>query len=104
MDLKEIRDRISDIDTAMAGLFAERMKAAGEVARYKLERGLPIEDLERERQLIEEKSALIDDEETRDLYIRFLQTTMDISKSLQYRVMNGLKASCAEDSDQQERQ
>lgn len=97
MELKEIRNRIDVIDSAMAELFEKRMEAVADVAAYKSERGLAIEDLAREQQLIDEKSALIEDEEIRALYISFLRNLMDISKKRQHRLMYGLRVACAGD-------
>ena len=99
MELKEIRQKIDVIDTEMAKLFVSRMEAVNEVAAYKSERGLAIEDLAREKQLIEDKSMLIEDEEIRDLYISFLQSVMDISKKYQRRQMYGLRVACAGAAD-----
>lgn len=94
MDLKVIRDRIGAIDSEMAELFKQRMEAVKEVAQYKSERGLAIEDRERELKLIESKSELIEDEEIKALYVNFLQSVMDISKGYQNRLMNGLRIAC----------
>jgi len=98
MELKEAREKISAIDTEMAELFKERMEAVRKVAEYKSERGLPIEDRERELALIESKSALIDDEELKSLYISFLQKTMDISKNWQHKLIKGIRVACAEEN------
>lgn len=91
MELKELRKRIGEIDTKMAELFEERMKIVEEVARYKSERGLDIEDLEREKSLIFEKSSLVKDEDIRSLYVRYQQSMMDIAKRWQHQIINGVK-------------
>ena len=97
MELKDAREKISAIDTKMAELFKERMETVKEVAAYKSERGLPIEDRERELALIKSKSALIDDEELKSLYVSFLQKTMDISKNWQHKLIKGVRVACAEE-------
>ena len=51
--LQEARKIISEIDMEMADLFVRRMQAAVQVAEYKKERGLPIFDGARERELLE---------------------------------------------------
>lgn len=99
MEIKEIRDRISEIDSQMAELFVRRMEAVRDIAEYKSERGLAIEDLDQEHKLIEEKSILVKDDEIRSLYINYLQSVMDISKNWQHRLMNGLRVACAGDKD-----
>ncbi|MBR2674838.1 MAG: chorismate mutase [Mogibacterium sp.] len=94
MELGEIRKRISSIDKEMAELFVKRMEAVKEVAEYKGERGLPVEDYEREMSLITDMSSKIEDEKIRMTYVRFLQNTMELSKQLQYRMLNGLRIAC----------
>jgi monofunctional chorismate mutase len=95
MEINEIRETINQIDSQMAELFVKRMEAVSKVAEFKSERGLAIEDTDRERSLIERNSALIENDELRPLYIDFLRSTMDISKSWQSRLMNGLRVACA---------
>ena len=97
MLLDEIRKKIGDIDSEMAELFERRMDAVREVAEYKRERGLAIEDLEREQELINSKSTLVHDDAVRPYYVSFLQNTMDLSKQFQYRLISGIKAACADD-------
>ena len=88
MDLKEARETISRIDAEMALLFTQRMEAAREIAAYKKERGLPIEDREQEKRVIDAHSRQIEDESLRSFYIRFLQNTMDVSKQWQHHLMS----------------
>lgn len=94
MELQEIRDRINAIDSQMAELFRQRMEAVREVAAYKKERGLPVEDIVREQKLIQSNAGLIEDEDIRSFYIPFLQNTMDISKKWQHRLMGSLRIAC----------
>lgn len=97
MKLAEARETINEIDVRMAELFEKRMKAVKEVAEYKSERGLPVEDRERETSLIESMSSAIKDDEIRPFYVSFLQSTMDISKSWQRRLLNGIRVACAKE-------
>ena len=91
MDLKAARETISRIDAEMALLFTQRMEAAREIAAYKKERGLPIEDREQEKRVIDAHSRQIEDEALRSFYIRFLQNTMDVSKRWQHHLMSGIQ-------------
>jgi len=91
MELNEAREQINQIDTEMAKLFVRRMEAAGEVAAYKRERGLPIEDKEQEARVIASHSTLVEDESLRSLYIQFLQNTIDVSKRWQHRLISGIQ-------------
>ena len=90
-DLKDIRKKINEIDEQMAKLFEERMKASAEVAEYKKEHALPIFDSSRETEVINKNLQYINDEELKQYYVNFLKSTMDISKSYQSSLLNGLK-------------
>lgn len=90
--LAKARAEINEADREMARLFEKRMAAAREIAAYKREKGLPILDAERERQVIRQNQAMIRDDSLRDFYVRFLQDVMDISKAYQHRLMQGIRA------------
>lgn len=89
--LSEAREIINRVDSQMAELFAERMRAAEIVFEYKKEYGLPIADSEREEAVIEKNSALIDDDVIKAYYIDYIKNLMGISRAYQYRMQNGLK-------------
>ena len=57
MDLQESREVIKQVDEEMAKLFERRMEAVREIAAFKKERGLPIEDKEQEARAIKGRSA-----------------------------------------------
>lgn len=59
--LEEYRGQIDAIDSQLAKLFLERMSVTKKVGEYKKERGLPVLDSARERQVIAAKAALTDD-------------------------------------------
>ena len=89
--LDEARAIINRVDSQMAELFVERMKAAGMVFEHKKEFGLPIFDPKREEAVIEKNSALIDDEVIKSYYIDYIKNLMAVSRAYQYRMQNGLK-------------
>ena len=91
MDIREIRNKIDVIDDEMAELFVRRMQIVKEVAEYKKERGLAIEDSGREQSLIEKHGSAIADDQIRSLYINFQKEVMEISKRWQHRLMNGMQ-------------
>lgn len=98
MDLNEAREAIGDIDAQMAALFQKRMEAVRAVAEYKHARGLPVLDKQQEARKIETLGALVEDEELRPLYTRFLQDTMDVSKDLQRLIIGEADAKSVDDS------
>ncbi len=91
MDLQQARDEIRAVDEAMAKLFLRRMAAAGEIAAYKKERGLPVFDAAQEERVLQRCSEFIDDSELRSYYVEFLRHMMDVSKQYQRRLMDGMR-------------
>ena len=87
MNLQESREVIRQVDEEMAKLFVRRMEAVREVAAYKKERQLPVEDKEQKARVIEGRSILVEDPELRTFYISFLHDVMEVSKSWQQYLM-----------------
>ena len=88
-DIEHARKEINEVDRELARLFVRRMEAVREVAGYKRERGLQIEDKAREAQVIMSNSELIDSDELRQYFVNFLQMNMDISKQFQRKLIEG---------------
>ena len=93
--LEKARKAINEIDAKMADLFAERMRAVEQVAKYKKENGLKIYDPVREEEIIKRNAELIDDTELREFYVKFLQNNMAVSRSYQDRIMEGMQVGYA---------
>ena len=89
--MEKARLLINDVDRDMAELFEKRMDAVRLVAAYKKEHGVPVEDPAREEHLIRKNSALVKNEEYRSHYVRFLRSTMEVSKDMQRRLMDGMR-------------
>ena len=92
--LAKARKRIDETDRKMAKLFEERMQAVQQIAAYKQEKGLPIADRGREREILERNRAYIGDPALRDDYERFMQGILVISRDYQQR----LKAESGEEA------
>lgn len=89
--LDDARKIINDVDSKMADLFCQRMRAAEMVAEYKKEHGLKIFDASREAQVISKNSQLIEDTVLREYYVNFLKNNMAVSRAYQDRLMEGMK-------------
>ena len=89
--LEEARAKISEIDRQMADLFVARMRATEQVADYKKENGLPVEDTAREGEDIRGGAGRVSDPVLREYYVRFIQENMTISKAYQTRLLRGMK-------------
>lgn len=90
MELKEIRNKITDIDNQTAELFSQRMELVKQVAEYKRAHGLPVFDASREAEVIKNGSSRIKNEEIKSYYINFLNSQMDISKKYQSSILEGM--------------
>ena len=51
MDLLELRKEIDEIDDELIPLLLKRMSVSEKVAKYKVERGMPVLNSEREQQI-----------------------------------------------------
>lgn len=89
--LEKARETISRVDSEMAALFTERMRAAELVAAYKKEHGLPITDAEREAAVIRNGAQQVEDPILREYYVRFIQETMALSRAYQSRLLEGMR-------------
>ena len=49
MDIKELREKIDEIDEEIIKQFCGRMRVSADIARYKMQNSLPVYDPERER-------------------------------------------------------
>ena len=90
-DLEKGRELINETDKQMARLFEQRMDAVKLIVAYKKERGMPVEDLSREKEMIKRNTAAIENEEYRSYYVSFLQSVVNVSKNLQHRLLDGLR-------------
>ena len=89
--LEKARETINRVDSEMAALFTERMRAAELVAAFKKEHGLPITDAEREAAVIRNGAHQVDDPILREYYVRFIQETMALSRAYQSRLLEGMR-------------
>ena len=82
-NLKEIRDKINDLDKEMLDLFTKRMKLSKEVIEYKIKNNLPILDQEREKEVINKNLNNLKNKELEKYYLEFITNLMNNSKEYQ---------------------
>ena len=80
-ELQNLRRDIDAIDRELVELFRRRMNVTARVGAYKRERGIPVLDQERERQVLQNKGELAG-EELRPAAVTLFQTIMALSLSL----------------------
>ena len=81
-ELQDLRRDIDAIDRELVELFRRRMDVTARVGAYKRERGIPVLDQERERQVLRNKGELAG-EELRPAVITLYQTIMALSRRQQ---------------------
>ncbi len=59
--LEESRAAIDAVDREIVRLFEQRMVIARDVARYKIENGMPVLDRSREERVLESRVAMLED-------------------------------------------
>ena len=101
-ELKKWRDEIDRVDAEMAKLFEARMVAAREIAAYKKEHGLPVEDRSREEEILRREGSFVSPE-IRPYYIRFLRAAMELSKDYQHTVLGNAAPSEGEGAGKTEK-
>lgn len=89
--IEKARNEINEIDKKMAELFVKRMESVKSVAEYKKENGLQIFDKKREDDIIEKNSKLVEDKILKEYYVSFLKNNMEISKTYQHRILEGME-------------
>ena len=57
MDMQELRAKIDRVDDEIVRLYGERMELAREIGRYKQAKGLPVQDEDREKALLDRVAA-----------------------------------------------
>lgn len=90
-ELDQLRLDIRQTDKEMAAIFEKRMAIVREILKYKVANGLPVLDAEQEARVIAGNIDNIPDKVLQEYYVLFLKDVMDISKSYQHRLMDGMK-------------
>ena len=90
-NLNKARKDIEEIDIKIAKLFEERMEKAHDIAVFKKERGIPIEDGALEEELLREKAEVVSNPVVKGYYVNFLKSAVDLSKKYQHYLAEGAK-------------
>lgn len=90
-ELQNARETINQVDKEMARLFELRMDAVKQVASYKKENGLPIDDFGREDEIVKRNAEYISNQEYRAYYVNFLKNNIKLSKDMQHKLLEGMK-------------
>jgi chorismate mutase len=83
LDLDALRKAIDEVDGRLLELIAERVRLVLEVGDYKRERGIPIYDPERERQLLDRLTSRAPAPLQPDTVRRVFERLIDESRRLE---------------------
>ncbi len=86
-DIKYLRGQIDTIDHQMVSLFQQRMEVSREVAEYKIAHDIPVLDPDREREVLEDKAAMVADPQLKTDVAKLYEVIMSLSRGYQRRVM-----------------
>ena len=86
MDLDIIRQEIDQIDQELVALLEKRMVCVGQIVEYKEQKGLPVLDQGREREVLEKVDSLVMDEQYRTTIQAQFQDMMKHSRTYQEEV------------------
>ena len=89
MDLLELRNEIDKIDSELIPLLLKRMSISEQVAQYKVERGIPVLNEEREQEILNNVAAKCG--EQGETIKTVFSATMDASRALQHKIIGGGK-------------
>lgn len=87
MDLLGLRKEIDEIDNQLIPLLMKRMDISGQVAEYKVKRGIPVLNEEREQQILDSVAERCGDKG--DIIKTVFSATMDASRALQHKIIGG---------------
>ena len=90
-ELEKAREEIRRADAEIIRNFEARMNAAGKVAQFKKEFGLPVEDRKQEKKVIERIAACAGNEELRIYDVSLAEHLIALSKKYQSALIRGLK-------------
>jgi len=82
-ELQELRVQIDEIDRKLIELFEKRMEVVAQVAEYKLQKGIPILDSEREKAVIEKNLSMLKNKQLEAEAKDFFEHLMALSRSFQ---------------------
>ncbi len=89
MDLLDLRKEIDNIDEQLIPLLLKRMSIAEEVAKYKVKRGLPVLNEQREQEILQNVAQKCG--EHGETIKTVFSATMDASRALQHKIIGGGK-------------
>ncbi len=86
-ELERLRGELDQVDRELVRLFEKRMELCRAVARYKLERDMPVLDSSREVQVFASRCAMLADSHWTDATRALFEAIMGLSRAEQQACM-----------------
>ena len=90
-ELSELRLELDQLDRELVALFERRMTVSREVARYKLDHGLPVLDASREAQVIASREAMLSDASFSPALRALFDTILSLSRQEQEAILREVR-------------
>ena len=86
-ELKNLRDEIDKTDKEILSAFERRMGICKEIAEYKKKNNIKVFDKERETEVLEGRTKMLENVELKDECLSLFKALMQISKDYQEKLM-----------------
>lgn len=86
--LDDRRVEIDEIDKALTSLFEKRMEVVSEIAKFKRENNIPIQNSQREEVVIDKNSGYLENKDIEPYLREFLVKLMELSRHYQMQQMD----------------
>ena len=86
MDLKELRKEIDSVDAEIVKLFEKRMEISERMAECKQKAGLPVQDLSREKEKIQQVQKMTHTDFNREHIEELYTVLISLSRQLQEKM------------------
>ena len=83
MELKDLRNKIDQIDQELVTLIEQRLEVVKQIGDYKKKHNLPILDQNREQEVLDKNSKYLSNESNKEAYLEIMKKIMDVSKKIE---------------------
>ena len=83
MELKDLRNKIDQIDQELVTLIEQRLEVVKQIGDYKKKHNLPILDQNREQEVLDKNSKYLSNESNKEAYLEIMKNIMDVSKKIE---------------------
>lgn len=86
-DINELRKEIDEIDCELVKLFEKRMEVVEKVAKYKIDKNVPILNSSREKEVVDKNLKYLKNAQLQPYLKEFFINLMKLSKEMQNNII-----------------